>query len=109
MRRAWLPELTHGVGSLAGLLIALAVVYDLAGIVPGPFLTVVLGLLVSGAPLRRSARAWIEERRGPDSEAAALADLRALVLELGRGPTLRAIADVARARRALPRGSDHAD
>lgn len=111
MSRPWLPDLTNGIGSLAGLLVALALVYDLAGIVPGPMMTIALGLLVSGAPLKRSAQAWIEERREPAAqlpEVTAALELSALIREIGQGAVMKAVADVAQGRRALPRG-DHAE
>jgi hypothetical protein len=110
--KPWLPDLTNGVGSLAGLLVALALVYDLAGIVPGPMMVMALGLLVSGAPLGRAGKVWLQERREPAAqlpEVTAALELSALMHELGQGAVMRAVGDVARHRRSLPRGDDHAE
>ena len=112
MKRPWLPHLTNGIGSLAGLLVGLAFLYDLAGLTPGPMMTVVLGVIVSAGPFRDAGKAWIEERREPAAqlpEVVMALELRALIGELGLGVVMRAVADVAQQRRALPRGDDHAE
>lgn len=110
MRRPWLPDLVHGVGSLGGLLLVLAVIYDLAHVVPGPMMLTVMGLLFGGAPLGRAGALWLQERREPAAqlpEVKMALELRSLIREHGQGPVMRAVQDATLHRRALPRGDDH--
>lgn len=109
MARPWLPPLAEGVGSLALLLVGLAALYDFVGVVPGPLMIMALGLLFGGQPLRRAGQAWLEERREPAAllpEVQAALELREMILDLGQAKVMQAVADVARRRRALPRGDD---
>lgn len=109
MRRPWLPPLAEGVGSLALLMIGLAAIYDLVGVVPGPLMITVLGLLFGGEPLRQAGAAWIAERREPAAQLPSVTmavELEPMIEQYGQANTRRAVLEVLH-RRALARGDHH--
>lgn len=110
MRRPWAPLLFEGLALPA--LFALAAVYDVAHVTPGPFMMALIGLLIGGVPLQRAGKIWLQERREPAAElpeVRAALQLSLMMRELGRGVVLRAVEDTVEAHRALPRGGDDAD